>query len=43
MLHYLNHMHPNCAFAIHQCAWYIFKQKHSHNIAVKHTGSISKA
>ena len=35
MLHYLNHTHPDCAFAIHQVARYTFEPKKSHEVAVE--------
>ena len=33
ILHYLNHTRPDCAFAIHQCAWYTFEPKALHEAA----------
>ncbi|KAL7548588.1 hypothetical protein ACHAWF_011864 [Thalassiosira exigua] len=42
MLHYLNHTRPDCAFAIHQCAWYTFEPKESHEDAVRRIGHCLK-
>ncbi|KAL7537717.1 hypothetical protein ACHAWF_005882 [Thalassiosira exigua] len=42
MLHYLNHTHPDCAFAIHQCARYTFEPKKLHKDAVRRIGHYLK-
>ena len=42
MLHYLNHTRPDCAFAVHQCARYIFEPKKSHEVAIKRIGRYLK-
>ncbi|KAL7550667.1 hypothetical protein ACHAWF_013887 [Thalassiosira exigua] len=35
MLSYLEHTRPDCTFAIHQCARYMFEPKQTHEAAVK--------
>ena len=42
MIQYLNHIRPDCAFAIHQCARYTFEPKKSHEAAAKRVGRYLK-
>jgi hypothetical protein len=42
MLLYRGHSHPDIAFATHQCAWYTFAPKQSHEDALKRIGCYLK-